>query len=100
MRFTAPCPLGSSRQAVSTSSAATCQHFPAGLGCHSGAEAVTALALEYAGLKCTLHDTNLPKWILARTLREYVLWQNRANLLTGAEYRSSRGAWQDPSRGP
>ena len=45
---------------MSTSSAATCQHFPAGLGCHSGAKAVTALALEYAGLKCTLHDTNLP----------------------------------------
>jgi hypothetical protein len=45
----------SSAQALAATSAACIQHLAAILGCHAGAEPVTALANQVRRLKCTLH---------------------------------------------
>ena len=47
---------GSGCEALAPLGAAACNHGAATLGCHAGSETVGALALEYSGLKCSLHD--------------------------------------------
>ena len=51
-------------EALAAASATTVQNLPAALGCHTGAEAVGACALQYAGLKCSFHS-NVPDSVRA-----------------------------------
>lgn len=48
------------RQRFATLGPAARQNGATVLGCHAGAKAVVALALEDAGLKRSFHDINLP----------------------------------------
>jgi len=49
-------------EALATPGATAIQYLPATLGRHTGAKAVGAGALQYAGLKCSFHS-NDPDWV-------------------------------------
>lgn len=78
---------------AATASTPAGQYLTAVFGRHASAEPVGTLALQNAGLKCTLHGLTLSVGVSKKDLRL------PAEIRKGADYRCLETAWQAAKKG-